>query len=49
MKAVKQGNERFGRPVIPEQTLNEIMLNIYQIYDFDREFLKSLEDRMESW
>ena len=49
MEAVKTGSLKFSRNIIPEETLQEILLNISQIYDFDCEFLKALEDRMESW
>jgi hypothetical protein len=40
---------KFGRAIIPDETLQDILMNISQIYKFDSEFLKALEDRMETW
>lgn len=44
-----EGNKKFARAIIPDETFNEIVMNISQIYKFDSEFLKALEDRMETW
>jgi anti-anti-sigma regulatory factor len=46
---VKNGNAKFGRAIIPNETLQDIVMNISQIYDLDSAFLKALEDRMETW
>ena len=43
------GNKKFGRAIIPDETLQDIVMNISQIYTFDSEFLKALENRMETW
>ncbi|CAB3996542.1 Fgd6 [Paramuricea clavata] len=48
-EVVAKGNKKFGRAIIPDETLQEIVMNISQIYKFDSEFLKALEDRMETW
>ncbi|XP_037369753.1 FYVE, RhoGEF and PH domain-containing protein 6 [Talpa occidentalis] len=47
--AVAHASRQFGKPVIEERILNQILYYLPQLYELNRDLLKELEERMLSW
>ncbi|OCT88858.1 FYVE, RhoGEF and PH domain-containing protein 6 isoform X1 [Xenopus laevis] len=47
--AVAQAPRHFGKPVIEEKILNQILYYLPQLYELNRDVLRELEERMSQW
>ncbi|KAE8615393.1 hypothetical protein XENTR_v10008504 [Xenopus tropicalis] len=47
--AVAQAPRQFGKPVIEEKILNQILYYLPQLYELNRDVLRELEERMSQW
>ncbi|XP_072511703.1 FYVE, RhoGEF and PH domain-containing protein 6 [Notamacropus eugenii] len=47
--AVAQASRQFGKPVIEDRILNQILYYLPQLYELNRDLLKELEERMLNW
>ncbi|XP_031205298.1 FYVE, RhoGEF and PH domain-containing protein 6 isoform X2 [Mastomys coucha] len=47
--AVAHASRQLGKPVIEDRLLNQILYYLPQLYELNRDLLKELEERMQSW
>ncbi|XP_004675862.1 PREDICTED: FYVE, RhoGEF and PH domain-containing protein 6 [Condylura cristata] len=47
--AVAHASRQFGKPVIEDRILNQILYYLPQLYELNRDLLKELEERMLNW